>query len=140
MGSPAALTMPALKKLRTNVVSANAASPRGAGSAIDIAALVGGAVVSLAGSRSKRPSGRLTADASMILLLRAGRLRLGVSPRPRASPGPRSTTNQAPVSATAPRPAHGRRPARRAAYRAGARRARRRARPGHAPAARRARA
>src|SRR3569623_1505129 len=43
-GSPVLLTRPALKKLSTNVVSANAARPRGAGSAIAIAAAVGGAV------------------------------------------------------------------------------------------------
>src|SRR3954447_22138349 len=34
-GTPLSLTRPALKKLRTKVVSANAASPRGAGSPID---------------------------------------------------------------------------------------------------------
>src|SRR5205823_3294263 len=34
-GSPLPLTRPALKKLRTKVVSANAARPRGAGSPID---------------------------------------------------------------------------------------------------------
>jgi hypothetical protein len=35
-----------LKKLSTKVVNANAASPSGAGSAIDIAEAVGGALVS----------------------------------------------------------------------------------------------